>query len=190
MLQILVNKWFKADTEAHKDSDSLPQEFMPVSMFTWTIPVAGRFSGAVCSSLSVSSHCLDMHFTDETVRMKSEIAVVNPFIQRKICAFALKNKSTFLKLAVHLVFQHAHGVLAVFKHSTNLNYEPLGQRFVSAFWYIKKMSNTVQHATVQKSQTGWRVWGSGWRRRKPYGEICMYLSKIDAWSYSNKLNFK
>lgn len=125
VLQVLVNKWFKADTEAHKDSDSPPQEFMPTLILTWTIPGAAGCTGAACSSLSVTaqSHCLDMHFGAETVRMESEIAVVNPAIQRETCALHSVQMCP-LGAAEAPYFPVAREISASFNHITTSDQQP------------------------------------------------------------------
>lgn len=125
VLQILVNKWFKAATEAHKAGDSWPQEFVPILILTWTIPGAAGCTGAACSSLCVpaQSHCLDMHLGAETGRMESEIAVVNPVIQRKTCALHSEQMCPLGAVGAPY-FQVAHEISASFNHITTSDQQP------------------------------------------------------------------
>ena len=166
MLQILVNKWFKADTEAHKDSDSVPQEFMTILIFTRTIPVSGGFTVAVCRSLSVTSqsYCLNMHFRDEIVRIKSEIALVNLFIQRKICAFAFRtNVSTWNCWCTLFSSMLMQSQLSLSTPQTYIMI-PWGQSYVCFLIYMNCpiLSNIQEFGVLRKV---WRVWGTGRRRR-------------------------
>lgn len=125
VLEILVNKWFKAATEAHKASDSAPQEFMPILILTWRIPGAAGCTGAACSSLSVTAqpHCLDMHFGAEAVRMESEIAVVNPVIHRKTCALLSEQMCPLGALGAPY-FPCAREIPASFNHITTSDQQP------------------------------------------------------------------
>lgn len=172
---------------SHRDSDSLPQEFMPILIFTWTIPVAGGFTGAVCSYLAVTSqsHCLDTHFRVETVRMKSEIAVVNPFIQRKICAFAFRTK-----IPSWNCFQGAHEMLAFFKHVTNLDWECLRAEICLCLQIYVNCPILSDIWLSKVFRKAWEVWGTGRsRRRQACVENPVYLSRIDTQFDSSKLGF-